>query len=268
MIKQEEIQHKANRELLLFKGFLLLSVLLHIVFLCFDANFFFFKRDSILTEGSISVDLIALDTSPLKPEKEEKSVPMLPQVPKKFELESVKKPDEMVFEEKKAPIKEDPKLQIEKNKADEDLTKVSLERLIKEMKRQKEKDKASEKPTLLSKSLQERKKELQTNILHGTLTMGDGESGYRSVIKALIQKHYILPEVYELKHSDIKATVQLLVNQEGGIEKLTLVNSSQNPLFDQLALKTVENSAPFPPPPREELGSVMILDFETKNSGH
>jgi TonB family protein len=263
LIKQDSA-HNSTRELSLFKRFLVLSIFLHIVFLTFDPSHFFFAPKTLTEEGSIDIDLIALD-SPHSREEEPTPQPLLlPQVPKKFELEIPKKPDEMVLDEKKEPIKEEPKVTIEQKK-EEDLTKVSLDRLLKELNRDKAKEKQATK--ILSHSLKERKKELEKGLLHGFLSLGNTEAGYDAVVKTWIQKNYALPEIYELKNADIKAVVQLVLNSEGGIAKLSLKHSSQNTLFDQLAMKTVENAAPFPTPPRDWVGRTIILPFEPKALG-
>ena len=248
---------------MLFKRFLLLSVLVHAVAIVFDPSHFFFRRDTPLNEGSIDVDLIAFDAAP-KHEESEAPPLMLPQVPKKFELEQPKKPDELSIDEKKEPPKEEPKVLIEQKKTDEDLTKVSLDRLIKEVNREKEK---KAKAPVLTQALKERKQELEKGLLLGNLSMGGNEAGYRGVVGALIRRNYVLPEVYELKNSHIQAVVELLISDDGGITKLTLRSSSQNALFDQLALKTVENSAPFPAPPRDQAGKVITITFDSSVAG-
>lgn len=262
-----EAKTYANKELVLFKRFLAASVFMHIVFLVFDPSHFFFVAKNSTDEGTINIDLIAFEAAPPKQELDPlPPAPLLPQVPKKFELEVPKKPEEMVLEEKE-PIKEEPKVQIDQKKIDEEnLTKVSLDRLMKELNRQKEKEeKHSQKHSLLSNSLKERKKELENGLIHGTLTLGDSESSYRSVVTAWIRRNYVLPEIYELKNADIRTIVELTLNREGGIAKLTLKSSSQNSLFDQLVMKAIEKSTPFPTPPREEVGKVITIKFDPKS---
>ena len=261
-------EQNAKSELSLLKWFLISSLCVHILCLCFDPSLFFFQPQKILDEGSIDIDLISLDTQPnthvepppLPP------APLLPQVPKRFDIERPEKPEDLALEEKKAPAEEEPKIQIDHQK-DEEATKIALERLIKEVNRQKTKEKSHEKPSLLSDNLKERKKELETEQLHGILSIGTTKSGYASVVKVWIQRNYALPEIYELKNTHIKAVVELVLSEQGGIAKLSLVSSSQNPIFDQLALKTVEKAAPFPTPPPEWVGKVIVLPFETKLVG-
>lgn len=266
-ILNKEDLNTQNREVFLFKRFLLLSVLVHIILLAFDpSHFFFFSNSRNLTEGSINIDLIAFDSTPAPKEEDiAPPLPLLPQVPKKFELEMPQKPDEMTINEKKELLKDDPKLKIEQRKEEEKLTKVSLERLLKEMKNQKAKE-DGKRDSILSDSLKDRKKELEKG-LHGTLSFGDTEAGYASVVKAWIQRNYALPEIYELKSADIRAIVHLVLNKEGAIVKLSLEQSSHNKLFDELALKTVEKAAPFPTPPADWVGHTIVLPFEPKVSG-
>ena len=266
MTKQDAVHH-SNKELTLFKRFLAFSVVMHVLFLSFDpANVFFLSKEDRINEGTIEIDLIAIDAAP--PIEEPAPAPLLlPQIPKKFELDVPKDPEEMSLDEK-VPPKVEPKIKIEQKKQnEEDLTKVSLDRLIKELNRQKAKEKQNEKPSLLTDSLKERKKELETGLLHGVLALGDTEAGYAAVVKTWIQKNYALPEIYELKNANIKAVVHLVLNDQGGIARLTLQHSSHNTLFDQLAMKTVENAAPFPTPPHDWVGKILILPFEPKVLG-
>jgi TonB family protein len=254
-----------DRELVLLRRFLAFSVVAHIVLLTIDPSHFFFRPKATEDEGSINIDLIAFDTNPPK-ESEEGAPPepLLPQMPKKFELEIPKKPDELSFDEKKEPVLDEPKIKIEQKKIDEDqLTKVSLDRLVKELNHQKEKENKNKK-SLLTDSLRERKKDLETGLLHGTLTLGSTEGGYTSLVKAWIKRNYSLPEISDLKDGNTRAVLHLVINSEGGIAHLSLESSSGNPVFDELALKTIENSAPFPPPPQEWVGKTLTIPVETK----
>lgn len=256
-----------SKELALFRRFLFISIAGHLVFLTVDPANFFFSTTPAVNEGTIDIDLIAFEMAPPKFQEEDpEAPPMLPQVTKKFELEVPKKPEEMTLDDKPEPVKEEDKIRIEQKKQDEKLTKASLERLIEELNRKKAKE--SDKKSLLTKSLQDRKKNLESGLLRGTLALGDAESGYASIVSAFIRRNYTLPEIPELRDANIEAIVQVAVNAEGGIAKLTLKTSSHNDLFDQSVLKTVENSAPFPPPPREAIGQVMTVRFTPKAAGN
>lgn len=257
---QESIESYVNRELVLFKRFLFISLAVHVILLITDPSQFFFSHPPSEAEGTINIDFIAFDKNPPPSQEEEAPAPLLPQVTKKFQLEESKKPDELSFEEKKEIEKPDNKIK-ESKVNEEELTKVSMERLLKELKRDKDKKGKS----LLPESLKERKKELESG-LYGTLTLGSKEAGYSSVIKAWVQKNYTLPEISELKNADINAVIELSINGEGGIMKLRLHSSSHNTLFDELALKTVEHSAPFPPPEADWIGKSILLNFAPKTS--
>ncbi len=241
------------------------SVVVHLAFLIFDPSFLFFRSQPTVDEGSIDIDIIAIDNNPPQAEAEAPpppEVPELPQITKRFEIETPPKPEELVEEEQKKPAPEEPKIEID-HKKDEDATKIALDRLIKEVNRQKNKDKTADKH-LLTDALKERKKELETNQLHGMLSIGNTRSGYASVVKAWIQRNYALPEIFELKHTHLRAVVKLVINDEGSILSLDLADSSHNNIFDQLALKTVEKAAPFPSPPRDWVGKTITLPFETQ----
>lgn len=258
---QQELLTDGNNELVLFKRVLIFSTVVHLAFLFLEPSLFLFNKTPV--ENTIEVELLAFETvnnkppsSPVTPPAE---APQLPQITKRFEVEQPKNPDEMALEEKKEREKPEPKMLAKAKKEDEDLTKVALDRLIKEMNRKKPKDKTK---TNLVHALSERRKELEANHMQGMLSLGESEAGYSAVVKGWIQKHYALPDIYELKNSHIKAVVQLVLNQQGGIAKLNLLSSSQNELFDQLALKTIENAAPFPSPPSDWVGKAITLPFE------
>ena len=258
----QELSIDSNNELVLFKRVLVFSIFAHLVILFVEPSLFFFNKT--LNENTIEVELLAFETnnnktpsSPITPPPAETA--QLPQVTKRFAIEQAKNPDEMALEEQKEPVKKDPKIFTKMKKDEEDLTKIALDRLIKEVNRKTTKDKIK---SNLVHYLSERKKELEANHMQGMLSLGESEAGYAAVVKGWIQKHYSLPDIYELKNSHIKAVVQLVLNQQGGIAKLSLISSSQNELFDQLALKTIENASPFPAPPQDWVGKAITLPFE------
>ena len=81
------------------------------------------------------------------------------------------------------------------------------------------------------------------------------------ILKIWIEKHYTLPEVYRLDIQGRKALFDLILDSNGGIQKIKLVRSSNNQVFDRLALKALEDSAPFPDPPAELVGRLIQIQY-------
>ncbi|MBI2603065.1 MAG: TonB C-terminal domain-containing protein [Deltaproteobacteria bacterium] len=256
------LQSKDERtdvEMKTLERFFIASAFVHIFILVFDPSYLYFKPKRMDTEMVIEADLI-----PLPPSSQEKDVAaprMLPQVPKKFQLDLSEKKEELALEE----AKKETKPSEEQEKKDETLRKVSMDRLMKEIARLKAKDTAEKgKIPRLSKTLKERKEQLAGGQMKAILSIGDTENGYTSVLRNWILRYYTLPEIFGLKDADIKAVVRLVLNREGTIQNIRLERSSTNTLFDELAMKTVRDAAPFPHPPQEWVGKVILLPFEPK----
>ena len=72
---------------------------------------------------------------------------------------------------------------------------------------------------------------------------------YVTNIVTRIRLNWNLPK--SLAEKDLFAQVEIQVSESGEVLSQRLVASSQNELFDKLALQAVERAAPFPPPPPE-----------------
>ena len=64
-----------------------------------------------------------------------------------------------------------------------------------------------------------------------------------------IRLNWNLPK--SLAEKNLFAQVEIQVSESGEFLSQRLVASSENELFDKLALQAVEQAAPFPPPPKE-----------------
>ena len=68
-------------------------------------------------------------------------------------------------------------------------------------------------------------------------------------IKEKIQAVWNIPK--HLAESNLQTLVEVKILKTGALTEKKITVSSQNPLFDQLVLKALEKSAPFPPMPQE-----------------
>ena len=141
--------------------------------------------------------------------------------------------------------------------------KQALERLLKDKARKEEKfSDANRSP--LNQILLARKKQLEG--ASGTAMGDESFAQYGKLLKKWMQNYYSMPEAYSLQTVGQQAVVELVLDGKGGIRSLTLLTSSQNDAFDQLALATVRKAAPFPAPPRELVGKKIHYQFDaTKN---
>lgn len=106
-------------------------------------------------------------------------------------------------------------------------------------------------------AFQKRLAEAKKLIKGNQLSSGNDLSGlaklqheaYISSLEKHIRQNWALPEW--LSSKNLKAQVRVRVDEHGQLVSRELVRSSGNSTFDDLALQTVERSAPMPPPPEK-----------------
>jgi protein TonB len=195
---------------------------------------------------------------------------ILPQLPKQYEVQDKPEQDEKQNEElalKEEEHKEEekkPEIDPEQVKRERILAlqkKQALERLLKDKARKEEKFSNSTKSPL-NQLLLARKKQLEQGI-SGAAMGEESFAQYGKLLKKWMQNYYSMPEVYSLQGVGQQAVVELVLDTKGGVRSLTLLTSSQNEAFDQLALATVRKAAPFPAPPRELVGKKIHYHFDS-----
>lgn len=82
---------------------------------------------------------------------------------------------------------------------------------------------------------------------------------YVEIISSLIKSNYRIPQF--LKGTRLSCVVYISISKDGNIEDLKIEQSSGNPSFDSFVLKTIQDSVPFPNPPRN--GMEFLLRFST-----
>ncbi|MDD9951168.1 MAG: TonB C-terminal domain-containing protein [Zetaproteobacteria bacterium] len=86
-------------------------------------------------------------------------------------------------------------------------------------------------------------------------------TAYIFSLKAIIQKHYEIPDLYRQQNQKF-VEIKLLLGHDGRIREIDLVRGSGKSALDEIILNSVEQSQPFPAPPRELRGQPFILRFQ------
>jgi TonB family protein len=74
---------------------------------------------------------------------------------------------------------------------------------------------------------------------------------YYSLIWAQVKKEWALPENLRDVNTDLEATVVIVLEKDGKLQKSWIEKRSGNALYDQRAMRAVAKAGPFPPIPRE-----------------
>ncbi|MBR1617405.1 TonB C-terminal domain-containing protein [bacterium] len=80
---------------------------------------------------------------------------------------------------------------------------------------------------------------------------------YKKVVEARIKSRWSSPKL----DKDASATVSFEILKDGTIKNVTLTKSSNNKQFDDVALKTIQNSAPYRRLPVGYGGESISFDF-------
>ena len=246
----------------LFKRFLCCSFIIHVVF--FVIKLSFSSYNYTWQENMIEVDLISLnglDFSDLDEEEFTVSEKLLPQLPKHYRIKQDMKElvgdvggDALIENEKRITKNRDKLKLIELTK------KEALSRLIKEKARKNKK--FSSKPSIkLSDSLKKRRKQLLSMASSVQLEGKKTNDSYAFLLKSWIKKHYSVPDLLDYASVKRKAKVKVQIDNRGAILMIALVQSSNNKYFDQLALKTIKDSEPFPSPPKSWVRKEILFPF-------
>ncbi|MFK7823492.1 MAG: TonB family protein [Oligoflexales bacterium] len=235
-----------------------------------------------LEEWAIEADISGLELpkgkvhEPAKSlKKEEEKRPMLPQLPKKFSIKEQKdepkgQDDKLIpqLTEGEKPVKEtEEELEVAKAKPEDDATKLFKEDLMKRLKKEQERQetlaikKAKQEKQKIDSIIKQRKGELagdSTTHKGGKVTKNHP---YIVAITNKISRTYSLPGVYRIETGQMPILV-IIIGKSGKIQELTLHQSSKNLAMDKLALKTVQDAAPFPKPPKEIWGKPIRFRFD------
>lgn len=266
----------------ILKAVLLVSFVLHITAFFLNPSRWLEKEPPRLEEWSIEADITGFEipkgeeNNPSKSERtEEEKKRMLPQLPKKFAVKDEQE-DVQGLEGKSVPEevdgdqpdkKTDDELAASQAKPEDAATKLFKEELIERLKKEQErqeklaKEKAEKEKQKIASMLEKRKGELagqSDSIKGGKVTKNHP---YIVAVTDKIRRTYSLPGVYRIESGQMPILV-IVIGKSGKIEELTLYQSSNNVAMDKLALKTVQDAAPFPIPPKEIWGKPIRFRFD------
>lgn len=280
------------------KKALIASLGFHVVAILLNPELLFmFRREEeeLAIEAQMIIDLSGQETkdSLAKKDKDEEikvTKEILPQLSKQFVMKENEQKDQIEPTPSNAPEKsnpiasddkddpvppEDEKKIVEKKpepppkekekkeaKVDPTITELmkkdAIERLLKEKARREQKfaetEKAPEPNTLLAKR--------RESLANGKELGSEEFQKYNQMLKDWVQKYYVLPEIYA--NADALAVVEFALSSKGELTQLELKESSKNPAFDQLALRTMKIASPFPKPPIELVGRPIHFRFDSK----
>lgn len=265
-MSQAKQPHDPDKEL--SKG-LKVSVGLHaLIFAAFTVRAIFFDPQPPMSyQSAIRVDMVGLpdklDPAQALPPKKEDSKPQ----PK--EKEPAKPEKEVKKEVKVEPTKpkipkvdsEAVNLKKEKDKQKQALDKLkatsALDKIKEDLKTEDEKEKKKLAGLGTAKSPGTK---IKGNILSaGTELTGLNKlqaDNYLAELDHQIKQNWFLPQW--LSKKPLRAQVRLKLDEKGHIISRDIVFSSGNSSYDDLALDTIDKSAPFPPPPEKFISIVGI----------
>jgi len=264
------------------------SLVVHIVVLLANPAWFF-SNPIVNLEESIAVDAdFMTDIKPGDPQKdalpnskksEELAVPsnLLPQLPKKFEIEDKSKAEEKPFVEEKDPKADDSLAkkqvstpeQLETPKTQEDPNKVSKEDLLKRLavERLKQQNKVDRQMKAQKDALAKLKEEISTQPSNSNSSMGGSAAGairaknYADLLRAAVKRNLYLPKSFEYDRAQLITQLSVIINARGELVDVKLARSSGNGAYDQAAIAALQNSVPLPQPPAEFVGQAIMFNL-------
>ena len=263
-------------------------VFAHLIVLMLNPNWFF-SPPHIEMEESTAVDVDFMNDLSLKApqetalpnskKSEDVSVPsnLLPQLPKKFEVEDQKKTEEKTFAEEKDPTAEEAlakkvvstpeKEEVPKTK--EDPNKVTKEDLLKRLavEKLKQENKVDQQMKAQKNALAKLKEDLvaenaATNSGVGSVGVGAIRAKtYADLLRAAVKRNLFLPKTFEYDRAQLITQLSVVINAKGELVDVKLARSSGNGAYDQAAIAALQNSVPLPQPPAEIAGQAITFNL-------
>ena len=208
-------------------------------------------------EEEITIDIDLSETLPeINPSTPEPPAnkQMLPQLPKTFAIKNNEKllaPNNTPLAQ--TPSEDDlpppaPKKYSNLIKAREALKRLALDRLRSQRRDEQRRNAAIKRK--MQKAL--------TNIAN--LRQSDSvRNKYRSMLRVAIKQNFVIHTHHEIKNEKIEVRLAITIDQQGKLAKLSIIKSSTNRGFDDVATNAVKNSSPFPIPPKELVGEEIII---------
>ncbi len=265
------------------------TLLLHVLVLTLNPDWFF-SMPIVNLEESIAVDAdfmsdITLNAPqenalPNAKKSEDVAVPsnLLPQLPKKFEVEEQLKTEEKSLADKKEQDIADeadkkqtvPVEKLESQKTQDDPNKVSKEDLLKRLavERLKQQNKVDKQMKAQKDALAKLKEELvakdanKNSSLGGAVGVGAIRAkNYADLLRAAVKRNLYLPKTFEYDRAQLVTQLSVVLNARGELVDVRLAKSSGNVAYDQAAIAALQNSVPLPQPPSEFVGQAITFNL-------
>lgn len=216
---------------------------------------------------------------PNSQKSEEEAVPqnLLPQLPKKFQIEEQKpnetaaeaekidKTEEALAEEKKEDLKDKtavPKMEEDANKIDmDDLRKrMAVEKL-------KQENKVSERMKAQKDALAKLKAEKSSEDASANSGGVGSQVGlirsnaFSSALKSAVQRNFSLPESFRYTQQKMTVPLLVIIGPRGELLSYKLKGSSGSEVYDNAAVSALKSSVPLPPPPPEYANKEILFNF-------
>lgn len=236
------------------KKALKISLGLHIaVFLFFTVKVYLIPDDLIDYESSLRVDIVALpqkdlqkmiESSPPPPPEPESATPEARAKPEP-KKQAAPKEDVVILNPKKKPKNEKvDKVQIEK-KQKEALNRLKQMSALENLENQMKNDtKPAAKPVFAGNQI------ATGSDLRGLSKIQ--HDSYVAQVERHIRQNWALPQW--LANKKLRAQIRVKIDSNGLVISKTVVRSSGNSSFDDVALETIEKSSPVPRPPDKLAG--------------
>jgi colicin import membrane protein len=220
-----------------------------------------FPSENIVAESAIRVDIVGL---PEKMESLPQTAPPIPTPPTPVPPSAAPQPVQpapapKVAQPKSQAAPEPKKINLSKKTRAEALSKIK--KIEQEQEKQKLLDsikndvEAEEKQKARQAKISQLIKGNRINAgtaLHGIAKAEMAE--YISQIQGQVQGHWNLPEW--MLNANLKAVVTIFIDEQGRVTRRFIKRSSGDQRFDDFAVRAVDESVPFPPPPPKFLDLV------------
>ncbi len=208
---------------------------------------------------------------------------MLPQLPKKFTIkekptEEAGIPENIV---KKAKHKEKKALaalkkkkilalkhqkdEANKMKAAEIKRRAALELIRKNLKKDKQAKAEADDPLARLREELKRRNNTKSTGSYASPSSKRQAQKYGGLLYKVIRRNYELPQASNFANAKMLVTVRIMVGEVGNLMKIGVEKSSGDTVFDEMALKAVRASVPFPKPPRGQVAETIFLNFSPQS---
>jgi TonB family protein len=260
-------------------------VVLHAAVLAFKPSLFW-STPPIVMEESWEVDMDFLGEITQKSPQEtalpnaekspEEAVPknLLPQLPKKFQVEDEKPKEDSpengeidkALAEKKV---EEDKSASEVPKMEEDANKIKMDDLKKRLavEKLKQENKVSEtmkaqKDAIAKLKLDASKENAAENSGSTGAAVGImRNSVFQSALKSAVSRNFNLPESFKYTNSKLSVKLSIVIGAKGELLNFKVDKSSGNEVYDLAAISALKNASPLPTPPKDFVGQEIQFNF-------